>query len=140
MAGNYTSGNDIGSYSHPQFTTQNQAVMFVDGAPTTAVNWACFASRNKVIVNRVYLRCTSSPSATAGSMAVHHNDTGGTVTTLANITVSACSAGWNTTMTLTEKTLETITQFISLVNDGTCDKGNWLVVYDYQVLFPGTYS
>ena len=140
MAGNYAAGDMVGSYSHHQFTTQNQCCMCVNGAPVTAVNFACFASRNKVMVNRVHVRAISSPSGTPGSLAVHFNDTGATVTTLQNMTVSACSAGWNTSFSFTAKTLETITQFISLVSDGGCDKGDWMVVYEYQVLFPVTYS
>ena len=137
MAGNYS--GDVGSYSHSHFTELKQAVMSVEGAPTTAIAFACFASRNKVIVNRVYVRCISSPSGTAGTLCVQHYGTSGTAATLQAMTASAVSAGWNTTFSFTAKTLETITEYLGLVSTGAVDKGNWLVIYEYQVLFPATY-
>jgi len=139
MSGNYTDGDQIGSYSDPQFTALRQNCMHVQGAPTTALSWACFASRNTVLVNRVYVRCISSPSATAGTLCVHFTDTDATVTTLQAMTASAVSATWNTTFSFTAKTLATITQYLSLASTGGVDKGDWMVVYEYQVLPPATY-
>jgi len=139
MAGNYTSGKQIGKYSDPQYTTQREAVINVEGAGVSATPFAAFMSRNKVLVNRVSVRCLSSPSVTSGTLCVHFVDTGGTATTLKHLTLAACSAGWNTTLTFTAKTLETLTQYIALFATSN-DKGNWSVVYEYQVLYPGTYA
>ncbi len=139
MAGNYPSGMDVGSYSHPYFTDQKQATFSGAAAAASLVQWACFAARNKVLVNRVYVRNISAPSTTAGTLCCIHYDTAATATTLKALTVSACSAGWNTTITFTAKTLETISQYIALTLTNN-EKGDWLVIYEYQVLYPGTYS
>ena len=137
MAGNYS--GDVGSYSHPQFTTQNQQIYSREGAAVSLTNFACFASRNKVLVNRVFVRALSTPSATAGTLCVNFIDTAGTEVTLKALTLSACSLGFITSLSFTAKTLETVTQYIGidLTNN---EKGKWLVIYDYQVLYPATYA
>lgn len=137
MAGNYAGGMDVGSYSHPMFTQVNVAFFSVLGAGVSQTQFASFSSRNKVLVNRANILYTSSPSLTSGTLTVIFYDTALTATTLKTLTVSACSAGWATTVTFTAKTLETITQHISMTG---MDKGDVAVSYEYQVLFPQTYS
>jgi hypothetical protein len=139
MAGNYTRGSDVGSYSHPYFTGQHQHCWTGAAGQASGTLWAHFASRNKVLVSRVSVLAISAPSATAGSLQVIHYDTAGTATTLKGLTLSGCSLGFATTLTLTEKTLETISQYIALKLTAN-EKGDWIVTYDYQVLFPDTYA
>lgn len=139
MAGNYPQGEDVGSYSHPQFTEYRTQSFNINGAPSASAKpFAVLQSRNKILVDRVFVRSISSPSTTAGTLCVHFVDTGATATTLKALTVSACSAGWQTSITFTAKTLETITQFMALYLTNN-EKGDWLVTYEYQVLYPGTY-
>lgn len=135
MAGNYS--GDIGSYSHPQFTEQRTAFFSVLGAGVSQTQFASFSSRNKILVNRANILYTSSPSLTAGTICVIFYDSGLTATTLKALTASAVTAGYATTMTFTAKTLETITQHISVTG---MDKGDVAVSYEYQVLYPETYS
>ena len=136
MAGNYPAGMDVGSYSHPQFTETRTATFSLAGAPVSATQIAQFASRNKILVNRVNILYTSSPSLTVGSIAVIFYDSALTATTLKGMTVSSCSAGWATTISFTAKTLDTITQHIGVI---ALDKGDIFVSYEYQVLYPDTY-
>ena len=135
MAGNYA--GDVDSYSGPHFAEQKVAIFSLSGAPVSATQFAQFASRNKILVNRVNILYTSSPSLTSGSICVIFYDTGLTATTLKALTVSACSAGWATSVTFTAKTLETITQHIGII---AMDKGDVFVSYEYQVLYPNTYA
>ena len=139
MAGNYAQGSDVGSYSHPQFTMQQRFTWAGDCASASAVQFAQFASRNKVLVDRASIIYTSGPSATAGTLCVIFYDTALTATTLKALTIAACSAGYATTVTFTAKTLETISQHIACVTTNN-EKGDAVVVYEYQVLYPDTYA
>jgi len=137
MAGNYGSGKEVGSYDHPHFTEQKVAFFAVMPAGVSQTQFAQFSSRNKILVNRANVLYTSSPSLTSGTLCVIFYDTALTATTLKALTVSACTAGYATTMTFTAKTLETITQHISVTG---LDKGDVAVSYEYQVLYPVNYS
>ena len=140
MAGNYPRAEEVGSYSHPYFTTQHEAFLGnVAAAAASATAWAKFRSRNKILVSRVSLVCISAPSATAGSLHCVHYDTGATATTLKSLTIAACSAGWATSLSFTGKTLGTLTEYIALMNQNN-EKGDFEVIYEYQVLYPATYG
>jgi len=140
MAGNYQTGDTVGSYSHPYFTGQNEAYMpNTVAAQASATAWGHFRSRNKLLVSRVSLYCVSAPSATAGSLHVVHLDTGATATTLASLTLASCVAGYATTLSFTGKTLGTITEAIALLNQNT-EKGDFDLVYEYQVLYDTNYA
>ena len=135
MAGNYS--GDIDSYSGPFFSEQKVANFSVLGAGVSQTQFASFSSRNKILLNRVNVLYTSSPSLTAGTLCVIFYDSALTATTLKALTVSACTAGWATTLTFTAKTLETINQHFSMTG---MDKGDVVVSYEYQVLYPATYG
>lgn len=139
MAGNYQTGDMVGSYSHPQFTVQQESLSRHAAAAASATSWGHFRSRNKVLVSRVSLVCISAPSNTAGTIKVYHVDTGATATALYTLTVSACSAGWATTMNFTGKTLGTITEAITLQQENN-EKGDWDVLVEYQLLYPENYA
>jgi hypothetical protein len=135
MAGNYS--GDIGSYSHPQFTEQRTAFFAVLGVGVSQTQFAQFSSRNKILVNRVSIMYTSSPSSTSGTLAVIFYDTALTATTLKTLTVSSCSAGFATTVTFTAVTLETLSQHLAIT---ALDKGDVACSYEYQLLYPETYA
>lgn len=140
MAGNYVTGDQVGSYSHSYFTTQQETYMGnVVAAQASATAWGHFRSRNKVIVSRVSLVCRSTPSATAGSLHVVYLDTGGSVNTLKTLTLASCTLGWATTLSFTGKTLSTLTEAIALIQQNT-EKGDFDLVYEYQVLFDASAS
>jgi len=138
MAGNYS--GDVGSYSHSYFTSgMQERLTNIAGATASLAAWARFRARNKVLVSGVSLVNISAPTLTSGSLNVIFYDTGATATTLKSLTISSCSAGWATALTFTGKTLETLTQYIALTFTAN-EKGDWDVLYDYQVLYPDTYT
>ena len=132
--------NDIGSYSHSYFTGSKQ-YFTRDGVAGSNTDFAHFAARNKVLVRSVSIELKSNTSITTGTLKIMRTQGGsaGEVTkwTAAGLEISA---GYATTVTLTEKnTLDTITSFMSVRLD-TNAKGEWHVIYNYQVLFPADYA
>lgn len=139
MAGNYKTGDDTGSYSNPQFTTQRTHLARHVGASASSVSFAHFRSRNKVLVSRVSLVCISAPSLTSGTLKVYHVDTGATATALFTLTLASCIAGYATTMAFTGKTLGTLTEAIALQTEQN-ESGDWDVLVEYQLLYPVSYA
>ena len=129
---------DVGSYSHSYFTGEEQ--YFTRTAFTSSnTDYAHFAARNKVLVRSVSIECKSNPSTTIGTLKLYRTQ-GGSAAAIKTLTLANVSAGWLTTFTLTaSNTLDTITSFMSTRIE-TNDKGDWHVIYSYQVLFPADYA
>lgn len=127
---NYT---DVESYSHSDYTGLQQTWMNRVQGPASVTNFAHFGTRNKVLVRAVHVFVRSAASAAGGSLHVMRS----TVTIKSLTVASATTAGTYHCFTLSSlNTLHTIGEQMALRVSGACDKGEFDVCYEYQILYP----
>ena len=128
--------NAVGKYSDANFTILREQLLNHVQGPASATDFAHFASRNIVIVRAVHVWVRSACSATAGSLHFCRSS----VTITSKTVASMGDAGTYYCITLTtNNTLHTITEVASLRVSGACDKGEFDVLYEYQVIYPSTH-
>ena len=128
--------NDIAqNYDHPQFSIVYETRYLNAQAGASTAAFAHFRSRNKVLLRAVHAIVKSAASAAGGSLHYLRS-----AATLASKTiVSATSVGYSLCITLTgNNTLHTITEVAALAVSGAADKGKWDVIWEYEILYPGT--
>lgn len=125
---------NVQTYSHSDYSgLREQWMNMVVVGATSGTAFAHFASRNKIIVRAVHIWARSAMSATAGTLAVYRGASAAKKITL----TSMADAGKYFCATLTaDNTADTITTVFSLKTEST-EKGDWDVLYEYQVLYPG---
>jgi|TARA_Y100000310_G_scaffold42078_1_gene39376 hypothetical protein len=126
---------DTTAYDHPHFTISRESRMAAVQGPASAVDFAHFRSRNKVLLRAIHVNLRSAASGTAGSL--HYTRS---AATLASKTISSASVGYSAVLTLTtNNTLHTISEVAAIRITGAADKGKWDVLYEYDILYPSTH-
>lgn len=133
--------NELEGYSHPVYTKLHEARLCKVQGPVSLLDFAHFRSRNTVIVRAVHLNIRSMCSAAS---AATNLATAGTVfvtrsaVTIATLAVAGGVTGYSGCITLTtNNTLATITEVMAIRLKGF-DKGQWDVIYEYDVVYPAT--
>jgi hypothetical protein len=123
------------SYDHPHYTVVRQISLDkIAGGSTSLVEFARFRCRTKALVRFVHVYCRSAPSAASGQVSVSRQ---GSIIKTQTISTASLVAGQSFLFTLTScNTLETITDTVGIQLGGT-DKGDWDVLYEFQVLAGG---
>ena len=121
---------DTTAYDHPHFTISRESRMAAVQGPASAVDFAHFRSRNKVLLRAIHVNLRSAGSLHYTRSAV----------TLASKTISSASVGYSAVLTLTtNNTLHTISEVAAIRITGAADKGKWDVLYEYDILYPSTH-